>query len=97
MNAAELNTPETKHYAAVLLSQLRQIKAATPEAAINGQLDQNIAGGGVAENQQNWLKADTNQASIEAHLTTVTESQLKVLEEYAAAAALDNAHGKGLV
>ena len=97
MEANELNTAESKHYAATLLSQLREIKAATTNAAINGQLDQSLDTADAAEDQQNWLKADTNQAAINAELTTVTEEQLKVLEEYAGAAVTDAAQGKGLV
>ena len=96
MNDAALNTAEAKHYAAVLISQLRQIKAGTTPGTITGQLNQNAGGGGAAENEQNWLKADSNEAAINASLDTITAEQLKVLEEYAAAAVTDNAHGKGL-
>ena len=97
MEAAELNTVESKHYAATLLSQLREIKAATTNVTINGQLDQSLNTADAEENQQNWLKADTNQAAINAELNTVTEEQLKALEEYARAAGTDATQGKGLV
>ena len=98
INDALLNTAEAKHYAAVLLSQLRQIKAANNvvDAAMTGVLNQNAGDGGPGEAARNWLLAVSNEAAINANLQTVTDAQLKVLEEYAAAHGTDATAGKGL-
>ena len=96
INDVALNTALAKHYATVLISGLRAIKAATAEAAINGQLNQSAGAGGAPEDQQNWLKGDTNQATIEAEITAITEDQMALLNEFETAHRTDPATGKGL-
>ena len=55
INDVLLNTAEAKHYAAVLLSQLRQIKAANNvvDAAMTGVLNQNAGDGDAGEAARN--------------------------------------------
>jgi hypothetical protein len=100
LNDRALDTPEATHYAAVLLNHLRQIKAAanTADPGMTGILNQNAGDGGVNETNRNWLNGATNETAINTHLTdaAVTADQLAALQEFAAAARIDDTEGKGL-
>ena len=79
-----------------MLSGLRAIKAATTDANITAQLNQDTGAGGANENARNWLKADTNEVAINTAITTVTPDQMALLREFETASRTDAITGKGL-